>query len=69
MLGPDDFEMQIQQEEIPGIQPELSIPPAQDEQYGDFIVRQGQNMGEIMRTDQIRNFSRSMRHLEFYMFR
>ena len=40
MLGPDDFEMQIQQEEIPGIQPELSIPPAQDEQYGDFIVRQ-----------------------------
>ena len=45
MLGPDDFEMQIQQEEIPGIQPELSIPPAQDEQYGDFIVRQGQNIG------------------------
>lgn len=51
MLGPDDFEMQIQQEEIPGIQPEPSIPPAQDEQYGDFIVRQGQNIGEIMRTD------------------
>ena len=46
MLGPDDFEMQIQQEEIPGIQPELSIPPAQDEQYGDFIVRQGQNIGD-----------------------
>lgn len=45
MLGPDDFEMQIQQEEIPGIQPEPSIPPAQDEQYGDFIVRQGQNIG------------------------
>ena len=45
MLGPDDFEMQIQQEEIPGIQPEPSIPPAQDEQYGDFIVRQRQNIG------------------------
>ena len=45
MLRPDDFEMQIQQEEIPGIQPEPSIPPAQDEQYGDFIVRQGQNIG------------------------
>ena len=45
MFGPDDFEMQIQQEEIPGIQPEPSIPPAQDEQYGDFIVKHGQNTG------------------------
>ena len=43
MFGPDDFEMQIQQEEIPGIYPEPSIPPAQDEQYGDFIVKHGQN--------------------------
>ena len=45
MFGPDDFEMQIQQEEIPGIQSEPSIPPAQDEQYGDFIVKHGQNTG------------------------
>ena len=43
MFGPDDFEMQIQ-EEIPGVRTEPSIPPAQDEQYGDFIVRQGQNI-------------------------
>lgn len=46
MFGPDDFEMQIQQEEIPGIRPEPFIPPAQNEQYGDFIVRHGQNIGE-----------------------
>ena len=46
MFGPDDFEMQIQQEEIPGIHTEPFIPPAQDEQYGDFIVKHGQNMGE-----------------------
>ena len=46
MFGPDDFEMQIQQEEIPGIHTEPFIPPAQDEQYGDLIVKHGQNMGE-----------------------
>lgn len=43
MFGPDDFEMQIQ-EEIPGVRTEPSIPPAQDEQYGDFIVKYGQNI-------------------------
>ena len=46
MFGPDDFEMQIQQEEIPGIHTEPFIPPAQNEQYGDLIVKHGQNMGE-----------------------
>ena len=35
MFGPDDFEVQIQQENPPGIHAELSIPPAQDEEYGD----------------------------------
>ena len=45
MFGPYDFEMQIQQEEIPGIHSEPSIPPAQNEQYGDFIVKHGQNIG------------------------
>lgn len=38
MFGPDDFEVQIQQENPPGIHAEPSIPPAQDEEYGDFIV-------------------------------
>ena len=37
--------MQIQQETPPGIHAEPSIPPAQDEEYGDFIVKHGQNMG------------------------
>ena len=37
MFGPDDFEVQIQQEDPPGIHAEPSIPPAQDEEYGDFI--------------------------------
>ena len=45
MFGPDDFEVQIQQENPPGIHAEPSIPPAQDEEYGDFIVKHGQNMG------------------------
>ncbi len=45
MFGPDDFEMQIQQEKIPGIQSRLPVPPAQDEQYGDFIVKYGQSIG------------------------
>ena len=45
MFGPDDFEVQIQQEDPPGIHAEPSIPPAQDEEYGDFIVKHGQNMG------------------------
>lgn len=45
MFGPDDFEMQIQQEKIPGIHSRLPVPPAQDEQYGDFIVKHGQNIG------------------------
>ena len=45
MFGPDDFEVQIQQENPPGIYAEPSIPPAQDEEYGDFIVKHGQNMG------------------------
>ena len=45
MFGPDDFEVQIQQETPPGIHAEPSIPPAQDEEYGDFIVKHGQNMG------------------------
>ena len=45
MFGPDDFEVQIQQENPPGIHTEPSIPPAQDEEYGDFIVKHGQNMG------------------------
>ena len=40
MFGPDDFEVQIQQENPPGIHAEPSIPPAQDEEYGDFIVKQ-----------------------------
>ena len=38
MFGPDDFEVQIQQENPPGIHAEPSIPPAQDEEYGDFIT-------------------------------
>lgn len=46
MFGPDDFEMRIQQEEIPGVRPESFIPPAQNEQYGDFIVKYGQNTGD-----------------------
>ena len=41
MFGPDDFEVQIQQENPPGIHAEPSIPPAQDEEYGDFIVKHG----------------------------
>ena len=45
MFRPDDFEVQIQQENPPGIHAEPSIPPAQDEEYGDFIVKHGQNMG------------------------
>lgn len=45
MFGPDDFEVQIQQENPPGIHAEPSIPPAQDEEYGDFIMKHGQNMG------------------------
>ena len=45
MFGPDDFEVQIQQENPPGIHAEPSIPPAQDEEYGDFIIKHGQNMG------------------------
>ena len=45
MFRPDDFEVQIQQENLPGIHAEPSIPPAQDEEYGDFIVKHGQNMG------------------------
>lgn len=45
MFGSDDFEVQIQQEKPPGIHAEPSIPPAQDEEYGDFIMRHGQNMG------------------------
>ena len=45
MFRPDDFEVQIQQEKIPGIHPVPSIPPAQDEQYGDFIVKHGYNTG------------------------
>ena len=45
MFGPDDFEMQMQEEEIPGVRSEPFIPPAQNEQYGDFIVKHGQNIG------------------------
>lgn len=44
MFGADDFEVQIQMEKIPDIHAEPSIPPAQDEQYGDFILKNGQNM-------------------------
>ena len=33
------------EENPPGIHAEPSIPPAQDEEYGDFIVKHGQNMG------------------------
>ena len=47
MFRPDDFEVQIQQENPPGIHTEPSIPPAQDEEYGDFIVKHGQNLSLI----------------------
>lgn len=61
MFGPDDFEVQIQQETPPGIHAEPSIPPAQDEEYGDFIVKHGQNMGW--------KISSCENCLEFYIFR
>ena len=44
MFRPDDFEVQIQQENPPGIHAEPSIPPAQDEEYGDFYCK---NMDRI----------------------
>ena len=39
MFRPDDFEVQIQQENPPGIHAEPSIPPAQDEEYGGFYCK------------------------------
>ena len=41
MFQADDFEMYASQipQEIPGISSETALPPAQNEEYGDFILR------------------------------
>lgn len=44
MFHPDDYDNIKMQQEIPDFQEEPAIPPAQNEEYGDFIIKYRQNI-------------------------